>query len=426
MKRNGMFALVVLFGLILTACGGSGSAGGGGEVCTVSDTPSVAGNVIFRVTGLPSNHPDGELPYLAGTMNSWSPAADAWRLAKNCDGTYQVEVPFASVGTIHQFKFTRGSWPKVELDTNGYDVPNRSLTYSSQSLVNFTVAKWADLEGGSKGKAPTATGDIRFEDVTFGTGTRKLRVYLPPDYTTSTSKNYPVLYMFDAQNLFDEKTAAFGSEWKVDETLEQYFKDGVTDGVIVVGIDNEGTGKGRYEEYTNWDWTHPTIGAINAHGDETAAWLVNTVIPFVNGKYRTLTDSANTGLAGSSMGGYMTIYTGLSYPNVFGKLASFSTVALDDPMQGQNLRAYVEAAKLDGAKSAYIPSTTVYLDIGDQENLSYTTSSLLVDNHNAMCASFTAAGYVPTCSVITGGVHDEGAWSKRFGDVFKLLFPKAT
>lgn len=140
----------------------------------------------------------------------------------------------------------------------------------------------------------------------------------------------------------------------------------------------------------------------------------------------TLTGRANTGLAGSSMGGYMTIYTGLAYPDVFGKLASFSTVALDDPMQGQNLRAYVEAAKTDGTKSPYIAGTTVYIDMGDQESLSYTTPTLLVENHTQMCASFNSAGYSPACSVVTGGVHDEGAWSKRFGDVFKLLFPKTS
>lgn len=272
--------------------------------------------------------------------------------------------------------------------------------------------------------AGTVSGDLRFESLTLNGKSRTLRVYLPPTYTSNPTKKFPVLYMFDAQNLFDAQTAGFGAEWKVDETLEQFVANGTTDGVIVVGIDNEGTGKGRYEEYTNWDWTHPTIGFINARGDETAAWMVNSVLPFINGKYRTLTDRSNTGLAGSSMGGYMTIYTGLSYPQVFGKLASFSTVALNSPMQGQNLRAYVEAAKSDSAKSPYIAGTTVYMDMGDQEQLSYTTSSLLVENHNQMCASFNTAGYAPTCRILPGGVHNEGAWSARFGDTFKLLFPK--
>ena len=230
--------------------------------------------------------------------------------------------------------------------------------------------------------------------------------------------------MFDGQSLFDAATAAFGVEWQVDETIERFITNGVTDGVIVVGIDNEGSGKGRYEEYTNWDWTHPSIGFINARGNETAAWLVNTVLPQINAKYRTLSDRANTGLAGSSMGGYMTIYTGLTYPAVFGKLASFSTVALDSPMVGWNLRAYVEAAKNDSAKKDFIANTTVYLDIGDQEQLSYTTSAKLVENHNQMCASFTNAGFIPSCEVIVGGTHNESSWSKRFGSVFRLLFHK--
>lgn len=416
----GLLSLIVLF---TAGCGGDSVTPP--EVCTLSDTPSAAGSVIFRVTALPANHLAGESPYIAGTMNGWSPSNTAWQLQQNCDGSWQVEVPFASTGDIHQFKFTRGSWPKVEVDAGGYDMPNRMLSWDgTQQLATFTIAKWADLEGGSKGKAPTATGTILMEDIALGSGTRRLRVYLPPDYSSSGDNHYPVLYMFDGQNLYDERTAAFGSEWKVDETLETLFAAGATDGVIVVGIDNPADAVQRYQEYTAWDWTHPTLGPIDARGEQTAAWLVDTVLPYINGKYRTLTDRANTGLAGSSMGGYMTVYTGTAYPAVFGRLASFSTVALDEPMLGQNLRALVEATKDDGAKAPFIASTFVYLDMGDQEVLSYTTKELLVDNHNQMCASFTTAGYTAHCHVIGGGVHNENAWSTRFPEVIQLMFPK--
>lgn len=412
---------------LLSACGGGeDSPGGGPGVCTVSDTPTAANRVIFRITSLPANHPEGDVPYLAGTMNGWSPGNSAWALSPNCDGSWQVEVPFGQAGDIHQFKFTRGSWAKVEVDAEVYDLPNRLLNWDGeQKLATFSVARWADLEGGSKGKAPTLTGNVVFEDVAMGDSTRRLRIYLPPDYATSGARRYPVLYMFDGQNLYDERTAGFGQEWKVDETLQQQFAAGESDGVIVVGIDNAGDAVKRYEEYTAWDWTHPTLGAISARGDEVASWMVNSVLPYINGKYRTLTDRAHTGLAGSSMGGYMTLYTGTTYPAVFGRLASFSTVALDDPMQGQQLRDWVSAAASDEGRAPWIASTWVYMDMGDQEVLSYTTKALLVENHQQMCAAFGGAGYSPDCQLIVGGVHDEGAWSKRFPAVVKAMFPKS-
>lgn len=389
--------------------------------CVVNDVPK-AGHLIVRVSALPANHPAGEPVFIAGTMNGWKPGEAAWQLAANCDGSHQVEVPFAKAGDIQQFKFTRGDWKKVELDANRYDLPNRKLTWDGQqALASYSVAKWADLEGGSLGSAPTLSGDVRFLDLEIFSGVnRKLRVYLPADYATATSKRYPVLYMFDGQNLFDKKTAGFGMEWGVDETLEKMFAAGETDGVIVVGIDNEGTGKGRYEEYTNWDWTHPTVGAITARGDEVAAWIVGTVMPRINADFRTKIDRANTALAGSSMGAYMTLYTGAAYADVFGKLAAFSVVALDDPMQGQNLRSFLAAPGKTQASA-----TSVYVDIGDQEKLSYTTSELLVASHAQICSALQTGGYTPECKVIAGGVHDESAWALRLPGVLKAWFPKA-
>lgn len=268
--------------------------------------------------------------------------------------------------------------------------------------------------------AATVTGTLHIEQVPLGNSTRTIRIWLPPGYAGG-SAHYPVVYMWDGQNLFDTATAAFGSEWQVDETITRFVQNGQSKGAIVVGLDNEGTGRGRYEEYTQWDWTHPTVGFINARADETAHWLVKTVIPLVNGKYRTLTGRNYTALAGSSMGGYMTLYTGLAWPGVFGKLASFSTVALNNPMQGQQLRAFVEAARTDPARSRHIAATQIYLDMGDQEQLSYTTSALLVENHKQMCAALLNAGFSPICRLIAGGVHNEAAWSTRVGDALRFL-----
>ncbi|GAA5174211.1 alpha/beta hydrolase-fold protein [Niveibacterium umoris] len=422
----GPFCLIGLSALV-GACGSGGAEPPATPVksdppaCVVSDTPTTAGNMIVRVTSLPANQPAADAVFIAGTMNGWKPGDTAWQLKPNCDGSLQVEVPFAKVGDSQQFKFTRGDWKKVEVDANRYDVPNRTLTSDGvHTLAKLTIAKWADLEGGSLGSPPTVTGDVRFQDVEVSPGvTRKLRVYLPPDYATAPAKRYPVLYMFDAQNLYDKKTSGFGKEWQVDETLEAMFKAGQTDGVIVVGIDNAGDAVNRYAEYTGWNWTHPTLGAITARGDQHAAWIVGTVMPLVNSSYRTLTDRANTGLAGSSMGAYMTLYTGAKYPEKFGKLAAFSLVALDDPMQGQHLRDFVAAPG-----NAFASTTTVYVDVGDAEQLSYTTPALMVSSEGQMCAALQSGGFTPTCKVIAGGIHDETAWSVRLPDILKAWYGK--
>ena len=420
MKKAHMLWLALPLLVGLAACGGGNSSAPVENTPPPPPPPVVPdGKVLFKVTHIPSNHPADADIYLAGTMNGWKPGLAEWKLKKAADGSYQIEVPFAKAGATEQFKFTRGAWAQVELDADGYDVKNRTFVFDGQQTVlELSIGKWLDLEGSSKGRRPTATGNIKIHELAmpqFDGQKRNIRVYLPADYDKNT-QSYPVLYMFDGKNLYDEATSAFGMEWQVDEALEKLGKEGGKQ-AIVVGIDAASTGKARYQEYTAWNWTHPSEGAIVAQGDKTADFVVNTVMPFVNSTYRTYTDRAHTGLAGSSMGGYISIYTGVKYADKFSKVASFSTVALDDPMQGQLLRAYVEASKP-------LADTKVYLDIGDQEKLSYAPQpQMLVDGNQKMGAAFTKAAYTGLrCEVIAGGTHDELAWSKRFSSVFQWLY----
>lgn len=144
---------------------------------------------------------------------------------------------------------------------------------------------------------------------------RPLRIYLPPGYATSTQR-YPVLYMHDAQNLFDNATA-YAGEWGIDEALNTL---AVTHGLelIVVGIDNGG--EQRMTELNPWDHEH--FG--KAEGDQYLAFLIEQVKPKIDAEYRTLPDSANTVIMGSSMGGLISHYAARQYPHVFGKAGIFS------------------------------------------------------------------------------------------------------
>lgn len=144
---------------------------------------------------------------------------------------------------------------------------------------------------------------------------RSLRIYLPPGYASST-KRYPVLYMHDGQNLFDNATA-YAGEWGVDETLDELAKQHKLE-LIVVGIDN-----GREKRMTELNpWDHPRFG--NGEGKIYMDFVVNVVKPLIDQRYRTLPDREHTGIMGSSMGGLISHYAVLQYPTVFSKAGIFS------------------------------------------------------------------------------------------------------
>jgi predicted alpha/beta superfamily hydrolase len=144
---------------------------------------------------------------------------------------------------------------------------------------------------------------------------RQVRMYLPPGYATS-GKRYPVLYMHDAQNLFDDATS-YAGEWKVDETLDALSKEGKLE-LIVVGIDNGGDK--RMTELNAWD----SARFGQAEGKQYTDFVVKTLKPMIDSQYRTLPDRANTAIMGSSMGGLASHYAIAQYPQVFSKAGVFS------------------------------------------------------------------------------------------------------
>jgi len=144
----------------------------------------------------------------------------------------------------------------------------------------------------------------------------KVWIYLPPNYE-KTSKKYPVIYMHDAQNLFDAATS-YAGEWEVDETLNKlYEKTGK--GFIVVGIENGG--EERLNEYTPWENEKYGGGKGAIYID----FIVNTLKPYIDDHYRTKKQQKHTGLMGSSLGGLISYYGGLQYPKTFGKIGAMST-----------------------------------------------------------------------------------------------------
>ncbi|WP_156293681.1 alpha/beta hydrolase-fold protein [Serratia oryzae] len=397
--------------------------------------------VTFCVDNIPAGTAEGESIYLAGTMNGWNGGNDLSDLEKKpplplqpggeqCQ--YKIDVPFNKIGDVHQFKFTRGSWDSEELDENGYAIHNRRVIFDDKNnTLHFSIKKWKDLEGGVKEKPSTLVGKVEtqvFSTPQLTTAQRTVRIYLPAGYDQN-NESYPVLYMFDGQNLFDEITAGYGMEWQIDETLEKLVSEGKTKGAIVVGIDspnkNDDTElnpevngeykKARYREYTAWEWDLPGTGHIDPLGEETSDFIAGVVMPYIENNYRVNISRETTALAGSSMGGYMTLYIGTRLKERFSKLMAFSVVAQDDPMHGYELRTYIE----QNSDPINYP-TRIYMDMGTQERLAYAPEpEMLIEGMQAMCSSLKKAGHSDvSCPLISGALHDEISWSERFADVY--------
>lgn len=130
---------------------------------------------------------------------------------------------------------------------------------------------------------------------------RSLRIYLPPSYGTRSDLRYPVLYMHDGQNLFDARSAAYGVEWGIDETMDRLIAEGKMAEAIVVGIDNTPE---RIAEYT------PCCDPQHGGGklEQYESFIVDTVKPYIDRTYRTLPGKEHTALMGSSLGGIASVH----------------------------------------------------------------------------------------------------------------------
>jgi predicted alpha/beta superfamily hydrolase len=270
--------------------------------------------VRIELNRLPSYHPAGAEVFIAGSFNRWNPGDARYRLeTQGGKSGITIDLPRGR----HEFKFTRGSWATVEAGAGGRILSNRSINVQNDTTLTATVEEWTD-QFPRKPKATTSSSNVHIVDTAFFMPQlnryRRISIYLPPSYAGSR-KRYPVLYMHDGQNVFDEATS-FSGEWGVDETLDSL---GARFGeLIVVAIDNGGDK--RLNEYAPYDMEQHGKG----EGEAYVSFLANTLIPHINTHYRTLRAARSTFIAGSSMGGLISFYAMLRYPNRFGAAGVFS------------------------------------------------------------------------------------------------------
>ncbi|WP_298417379.1 alpha/beta hydrolase-fold protein [uncultured Kordia sp.] len=270
--------------------------------------------VTIIVNNLPSDHDYSKDIYISGDFEGWSGGRNELKLERK-DKSYQITLPNHRE-TIN-YKFTLGTWEGVELDAKRQNIENRSYTFKeTPETINIAIGAWAfgnKNETVSTKQSNVETFAEAFEIPQLNT-TRKIQVYLPPNYTNS-NESYPVLYIHDGQNVFDKATS-YSGEWEVDEILNRLHQTNGLD-IIVVAIDNS---EKRMQEYT--PWKHEKYG--EPQGKQYVDFIAKTLKPAIDNKYRTKSDAKNTGIMGSSMGGLISHYAAFEYPNVFGKAGIFS------------------------------------------------------------------------------------------------------
>lgn len=364
--------------------------------------------VHFEIKSFPAYQSSNSEIFLAGSFNGWNPQDKNFLLVKDANGNFSLNVSLSK--GAYQFKITRGGWDKVECTSTGADVGNRMLDINSDTSISISIEGWKDhFPSVAISRKSTADKNVHILDSTFWIPQlhrkRRIWIYLPDGYA-STKTRYPVLYMHDGQNVFDDATS-YAGEWGVDECLDTMKKK-----CIVVAIDN-GLDK-RLNEYCPYDFSLTDIAASNisgkGEGKQYVDFLVKTLKPFIDKKFRTLRDRNNTFIAGSSMGGLISMYAVLKYPNVFGAAGVFS------PAFWVGSKIFDDILKM-GSKV----HSRIYFYAGGKENETM-VPEMLKAKKEMMEVSKPATNFVST--IDENASHNEAAWRKEFPAFYEWLMEK--
>jgi enterochelin esterase-like enzyme len=361
------------------------------------------GQVTYTVTVPAATH----ACFIAGEMTGWNQV----QMTEVSTNEYTITISPAT--TAQQYKYCSGpSWNYTEVLSNGGNVPNRSYTAHDQ------VAAWAAVWNSSNNFPPSvSSGTARrhwFHSLLVDD--RYIDVWLPNGYNTSVK--YDVLYMHDGQMLFDASTTWNGEEWDVDGTMGALLTGGKIRPTIVVGIFNNGNK--RHAEY----FPEKVINTIpqpeqseleslfsgSTRGDAYLKFIVTELKPFIDSTYSTNKDKQGTFIAGSSMGGLISLYAFCEYPDIFSGAACLSTHWIgtfsdNDAIPNAIITYMSKALPPPNGRMIYFDHGTAGLDA------MYGPHQQQVDNLLA------AKGYTATnweTQIFPGADHNENYWKARF------------
>lgn len=349
---------------------------------------------------LTTDEDDDRPVFIAGNFNQWKTQDHEFLMEKIGKGMYHFTFPDSFVYPEELlYKFTRGDWSEVEIDQYGNRTNNRSCK-KHKGVVREHVFKWRhNWLPFKKNYLPKVHLISEEFEIPQLNKTRKIWALLPHDYETSEER-YPVLYLQDAQNLFNE-SAQYGN-WEIDKKLAvmSEYKIGK---IIVIAVEHA-----EKERVLEYNVGNTVLGA--GQGKKYIRFLADTLKPFVDSHFRTLPEREFTGIGGSSMGGLVSIFSGIMYPEVFGKLMIFSPSLW-----------VVPKIKLSFLDMNEPQDTRIYLYAGGNESATMIDHVKLFKKRLVKKEHYADKMQVKL-SINMEGKHNEVYWSDEFPKAIEWLF----
>ena len=237
--------------------------------------------------------------------------------------------------------------------------------------------------------------DVTIPELT-GKEKRRAYVYVPDEAEEKPEARYPVLYMFDGHNVFFDEDSTYGKSWGMAD-----FAIYTDLPVIIAAVEcNRHADNSRLCEYSPFSFENDRLGKITGKGHKTMNWLVNTFKPYIDKHYPTLPDREHTFIAGSSMGGLMSLYAVMEYNDTFSRAAAlspsvwFATDQLDKMLRDAPIK----------------PDTVVYMDYGSRELPHHGNMKF---QFGRVASRLLERGVFLDCRIVPGGNHNEASWERQ-------------
>lgn len=342
---------------------------------------------------------DARPVYISGNFNNWRTQDKDFLMEKigNSSYHYKFSHDFDYPAEL-LYKFTKGDWSEVEIDSHGNRTENRSTlahTGIQKEHVERWRKNWLPFKQSFLPQVQLISDEFEIPQLNK---TRKIWALLPHDYDNS-SESYPVMYLQDAQNLFNE-TAEFGN-WEIDKKLAvmSEYKIGK---IIIIAIEH--AEEDRIKEYN----VGKTILG-KGQGKKYIRFVTDTLKPYVDSHFRTKKEREFTGIGGSSMGGLVSIFSGLRNPEVYGKLMIFSPSLW-----------VIQDLKIKHKKTN-AEDTKIYLYAGGDESATMIEHTKKL-KEDLIDSEFIKDNLKINLSINRQGKHSETYWSDEFPKAIEWLF----
>lgn len=233
---------------------------------------------------------------------------------------------------------------------------------------------------------------------------RNVYVYVPDDALDNSEARFPVLYMFDGHNVFFDEDATYGKSWSMGTYLDFTHTQ-----LMVVAVEcNHAPNNARLSEYAPFTFQDARLGRVIGRGEETMRWFIDTLKPMIDERYPTLPNREHTFIAGSSMGGLMSLYAATAFNHVFSRAAALSP------------SIWMATRRLDQlfAEASIKPDTVIYMDYGSREMRFHPN---MARRFSAVTARLLSRRVQLTSRIVPEGNHCEASWERQLPFFISVL-----